>query len=761
MKKLIFLLIFPVFAWGQGAQLPKYKVSTLPTASLYPTYTVQVTDGLTAIDCTSGGGTFNVLCTSHGGAWNSVAQASGTTTNALTANSSGGASPGDTFNGSAAKTWDYHTFGAQQALTLTTAGTSGPSTLSGGALNIPQYSNGSGVQFNPSTATLAFGGSSTNEDDQHVTSSAIAISTWSCNGTTCTFNTTGTNPLTTTDWVDVSSVGSWFAWPAGYDPKDTGIGTFQVLSPTTNSFQIAYTTNTGSGTGGNAYSASYFVPYWASRMPYLNGHGQIVWRFGTCAQDAVQANFNFRYGGFSGTPKLFFFQGCQNDIAGGATATQVEGYLQAIWANAHALGYTVFQSPMLPTSIGLSIPSGYYNTSMAVTYWMYKQPCNYFTTNSQCYDHWISLDRAAIVMQNEATIPGNSATGGYYVAEAINQAVANQNAGNVNGMLPFIYPFGGGTGGLNTNGVVFWQGADFPNLWYWYNTDLSTHIVFDGNGKKDYFYNALQFANYPASSGTQCLMTDTSGNVSVSACPGSTPAFSTLTGGTNTTAAMLVGSGASLGPTGTGTIQATNIANTVTASSPITMTGSGTTASPYTFACPTCGTSTGTVSDGAGTTTANQLALSTTTAHVITYSTAIPNGTTATTQSANDNSTKVATTAYVDGKTRQWSCQPGLGDGLNAIAAGTYLQSTCMNTTGSTVTLTGLKCFTDNAGTSTMNASGNTLGALLTGAVTCTTSFAAGTQSANVALTNGDYIKFTFVADGASKQTTWVVTGTY
>lgn len=110
---------------------------------------------------------------------------------------------------------------------------------------------------------------------------------------------------------------------------------------------------------------------------------------------------------------------------------------------------------------------------------------------------------------------------------------------------------------------------------------------------------------------------------------------------------------------------------------------------------------------------------------------------------------------------RQWSCQPGIGDGLNAITAGTYLQSTCKNTTGVTVTLTGLSCFTDNSGTSTMNAAGNTLGALLTGAVTCTSSFAAGTQSANVALTNGDYIKFTFVADGTSKQSTWVVTGTY
>jgi hypothetical protein len=108
-----------------------------------------------------------------------------------------------------------------------------------------------------------------------------------------------------------------------------------------------------------------------------------------------------------------------------------------------------------------------------------------------------------------------------------------------------------------------------------------------------------------------------------------------------------------------------------------------------------------------------------------------------------------------------WSCQPGVGDGLNAITAGTYLESTCMNTTGVTVTLTGLKCFTDNAGSSTLNASGNTLGALLTGAITCSASFAAGSQSANVALTNGDYVKFTFVADGTSKQTTWVVTGTY
>jgi hypothetical protein len=56
---------------------------------------------------------------------------------------------------------------------------------------------------------------------------------------------------------------------------------------------------------------------------------------------------------------------------------------------------------------------------------------------------------------------------------------------------------------------------------------------------------------------------------------------------------------------------------------------------------------TGTVTDGAGTTTANQVALSTTTAHQITYATGLPNGTTATTQTTGDNTTKVATDAFV------------------------------------------------------------------------------------------------------------------
>lgn len=55
----------------------------------------------------------------------------------------------------------------------------------------------------------------------------------------------------------------------------------------------------------------------------------------------------------------------------------------------------------------------------------------------------------------------------------------------------------------------------------------------------------------------------------------------------------------------------------------------------------------GALGDGAGTTTPNQLALSTSSAHVIGYSSSIPAGITAITASPSDNSTKPATTAYV------------------------------------------------------------------------------------------------------------------
>ncbi len=108
-------------------------------------------------------------------------------------------------------------------------------------------------------------------------------------------------------------------------------------------------------------------------------------------------------------------------------------------------------------------------------------------------------------------------------------------------------------------------------------------------------------------------------------------------------------------------------------------------------------------------------------------------------------------------------CLPGLGDGYNAMAAQTYLQLNCVNRSGVTWTITGISCFTDNAGTSTLSAANNAATALLTGAITCNNTKSAGGQAGTLAVTtlaNNDAINFSFLADGTSKQTTWTVTFT-
>jgi hypothetical protein len=106
------------------------------------------------------------------------------------------------------------------------------------------------------------------------------------------------------------------------------------------------------------------------------------------------------------------------------------------------------------------------------------------------------------------------------------------------------------------------------------------------------------------------------------------------------------------------------------------------------------------------------------------------------------------------------SCQPGLGDGLTAIAAGTYLMSECLNEFGAAWTITAIKCFTDNNGTSTLNVTNSAAGGLLAGPVTCSNTWAAGTPGGTTTLASADWAKFTFVSDGTTKQATFAITGT-
>jgi hypothetical protein len=80
MKKLhivtgaVLALAISAHGYGQGSQLPKYTVATLPSAASYKSFTVQVIDGISDTDCTVGGATgtsaHNALCSAQ---WNGSA----------------------------------------------------------------------------------------------------------------------------------------------------------------------------------------------------------------------------------------------------------------------------------------------------------------------------------------------------------------------------------------------------------------------------------------------------------------------------------------------------------------------------------------------------------------------------------------------------------------------------------------------------------------------------------------------------------------
>ena len=222
--------------------------------------------------------------------------------------------------------------------------------------------------------------------------------------------------------------------------------------------------------------------------------------------------------------------------------------------------------------------------------------------------------------------------------------------------------------------------------------------------------------------GTNVTLTTSGNSVTIAASGGGgSPAFSSITSGTNTSATMTVGSGASITTSGTGTIAATSATN---------LAGGGAGSMPYQSAANTTAfvsgntanndcalTSTGNGTSNTGTSCKNAPALSTAnmTFAPLSWWTSAPSATSA---SSNSTSGKCLVQSFLtppqgvqfkrvaviintaDSNTSDhysWGIQDSSGNILcspaaaysNAGAAGTVLEYTCQQNSGATVTLSG------------------------------------------------------------------------
>ena len=114
-KLALIVLLAPLFALGQGSQLPKYTVATLPASSTQPHYIVQVIDGASSTDCATGGGAQNVACVNVAGVWHALGSVSPTFTGTVTVNSAPAYSVRIGPLGTMAASWNFDTTTAASA----------------------------------------------------------------------------------------------------------------------------------------------------------------------------------------------------------------------------------------------------------------------------------------------------------------------------------------------------------------------------------------------------------------------------------------------------------------------------------------------------------------------------------------------------------------------------------------------------------------------------------------------------------------------
>jgi hypothetical protein len=515
-----------------GNALVPSTVATLPVATFDTGWIVPISDGTTATDCTVGGGSTYVQCQSNGTIW--VAYSSGGSgiiqiTGAVAAGPGSGSQVATITPVVTAATCGDSTHVSQvtynaagqitacspvaisgggggggltslnsltgPALTLGSSDSSVTITPSGTNIDLKAASVSGGVQYNPSNTTIAFMGDSSIGSDNNALSSAITVTAVSCASSICTFTNSGTNGLSTGDWINAHAITS----PSFFTDPDGGYSTgetlFQVLSAglTSTSFEIAYSLNTGTGTGGTVYTANGYLVFQIMQQKFFAGHG-----IPYVHQDVLPATDMATYFGpvspsVTGNPGFLIMYGDEDVFfpsnPAACNLTTIEGYYSAAWTEAHTLGYKIIQATTRPGSQNSSYSGCAAGTLLTqeTNQWIRQQLKSTANTASGAYIDSL-VDFSDVTMgDNNYTSPVFQWGGMYYpagvaiAAPYFNEAMANGGSKVVN---PIMVPNGETSSGYDLIGrldspITLRVGdiQDVPNGLWDMSVDTEDHVV--------------------------------------------------------------------------------------------------------------------------------------------------------------------------------------------------------------------------------------------------------------------------------------------
>jgi hypothetical protein len=205
---------------------------------------------------------------------------------------------------------------------------------------------GSGGGSLPSNAIFIGIGSSMMDDDNHVLSPAIAVSSTTQAGSTLTVNTTSAHGLTgSSTWISLRGVTGLPAAPS-YMAIGNGYTIFQATVTSTTQFTVNVGSLTFTPCGsscGNVYSA---MPYnefaKTANANFPSGALNNTYECVPTTLQGMAANFTAIVAGCvgstSGKVPYFSITNANNDVAICRTATQIESNYKTVFSGIHAIG---------------------------------------------------------------------------------------------------------------------------------------------------------------------------------------------------------------------------------------------------------------------------------------------------------------------------------------------------------------------------------------------------------------------------------------
>jgi hypothetical protein len=369
-----------------------------------------------------------------------------------------------------------------------------------GSVTISASGGGGGIV--PSNATFAFTGDSVNDDDGNaIETTAIPIASYSCNGTTCTVTTTSAHGLSAGQWVNMRFSTSDFAAFNSHLPSyialETGGTVFQVLSAglTSTQFEFNYSlaSPSCSSSCGNAYLASYNLPFNTVNQGALKGIGTVVMKIPNPVSIAgVAANYASMFHAISpavtGNPGYLIIDGITDDFASSSCNSSsiptLETNLQTVWSDAHADGWVVVMgSPnaVLYDEYG-TVCLNFYPYLAEISQWLYQQGKS--AQNAASGTYWdIFADVQRVVNDaHDTTLVASNGGLAYAGADLAASVIASAIGGGTSTSLQkngdyFGLPTGN-TGGLaNAHGRVFAPYADTAYAFSFTNAAMTNCVL--------------------------------------------------------------------------------------------------------------------------------------------------------------------------------------------------------------------------------------------------------------------------------------------